>query len=289
MIKHRWSSIFKINLFKLLLMPLLIYLAFTSCSFEVSVAKKYLKSHPEISVLILEPDYIFKTNLVVDEITGFDSFDNDTKDSLWYSTSRFLNNIDDSAFIINYMNSLKEELKLLGFKVYNQESIDTFMFVDSNAYILNIGQIEIEEYIKHLTESEIFDDTSLYYKSFKLNAVNVNSWFEINAINTSDIEGVVLFASETLVDNFKGRFRKNVWVGNIMYKYSLVPLSVFEIQNSSYFFGKKYAGYIFDYLLNAHISGKLPGYQGNLTYLHYNRQKQKLSRAYKDKFIVTEQ
>ncbi len=264
-------------------------MAFTSCSFEVSVAKKYLKSPPEISMLILEPDFIYKTNLVVDEIKGFDSFDNDTKDSLWYSTSRFLNNIDDSSFIANYMNSLKDELKSLGFKVYKQESIDTFMSVDSNAYILNIGQIEIEEYIKLLTESEIFDDTSLYYKSFKLSAVNVNSWFEINALNSSDIEGIVLFASETLTDNFNGRFRKNVWVGNVMFKYTHVPLSLFDIQNSSYFLGEKYGGYIFDYLLNAHISGKLPSYQGNLTYLHYNRQKQKLSKAYKDKFVATEQ
>ena len=118
-----------------------------SCSPERKLAKTFIESKPDISVLILPVDYVFKTNLKVDEIEDKKGMTDWQLDSALMANSVLLNDISDSAFLEIYVNSMIEEFERLGIKVYTESYLDSFLFIQTPAYILNIAQLEVEEFL----------------------------------------------------------------------------------------------------------------------------------------------
>jgi len=188
--------------------------------------------------------------------------------------------ITDSVFIRNFIKSLTSELKLLGFHTFDEDQMDSFFISGGNAFFLNVAQIELEEYIFTFTDSEYFDDTAVYYKSFNLNATDINVWFEINPLNDSVWKQQILFSGVTYIDELKGRFRKHPLVGDVKYKYSVETLRVDDIMNASTALGQQYAGYLFDFLMNRYIRMEM---RKNTEYLHFDRESNKINSAFNKK------
>ncbi len=276
------NLLFKKKIFIILIFPLLFIL--NSCSVEYKIAKEFVDAPKNISLLVFTPDYIFKNNLKTYEYPVYDSLSADELDSALFFNSLFLQNINDSIFFENYLNNLNIGLSIYGINVFPEYMLDSFLLVQSEAYILNIAQIELEEYIMPYIAEEYFDEY-LYSETIDLNAVNINSWFEITKLNSEENNKKVLYASHLVFDDMKGSFSQNVFTGEITFSYKIDQMTENDIYELSALLGTKYADYTYDYLLNNYIINHLPENYHSDKYLHYNPYRKILTPAYDDCFI----
>jgi hypothetical protein len=194
-------------------------------------------------------------------------------DSVLFENSLYLQYIDDSIMLDYYTSNFINELKAYGFNVYGEDSLMSFLNGQQNAFIVNMAQLEIEEYVMPIKEEEEFGEY-IYFEVIDLNAVNLNSWFEVSRVN--DDERVdVFFTSLYATDDLEGFFTFNYFTGDVGFRYSIDTLRMDEIYQLGAVAGYTYAGYTFDYLMNTYIQKRLleEGLYSTNTYYHYNRRK----------------
>jgi len=259
-----------------------------SCYPEWKLAKSYIESKPELSIMIFPTDYVFKINLKRSEIgdtTGMTSME---LDSTLEANSLFLKNISDSIFLETFINSMIIEFEKLGFDVYTENYIDSFLFFQSPAYIFNIAQIELEEHYLDYEDEEEFGD-NIYHKSLDLDAVSLNSWFELSKLNGKEEGRKLFYTSETIADIADGYFTENIFTGKVQYKYQIIDLDVDIIYRYAEHLGQRYAGYTFDYILNEYIKENFPPDKKRRYYMRYNRPNNTLDPASDNRFIILEE
>jgi hypothetical protein len=261
---------------------------FSSCSYDRKLAKQFVESNPDISILVMPTNDIFKVNMKRDEL-GDDTVGMDEWqiDSALMANSKFLKDISDSIFLEAYYNSFFEELERLNIKTFNEDYIDSFLFIKSPAFLLNIAQIEVDEYIKDFKDSQEYDDF-VYTKTLPLNAVSINTWFEISRLNNNKGSRRVFFTEDNVSDNAYGYFSENLFTGQISYKYFLREIEVEDIYRKCEELGEKYAGYVFDYIMNSYISRNFPSDRKRKYYMHYKRSINSYEPAYENRFILME-
>ncbi len=223
-----------------------------------------------MAILLLPPEFSFKYNYKIPDIENFDSLPKLTQDSLLFYNSNLLQYISDSLFISAYIKGMSLGLKTLGFIVHTSESSESFVSRGSEGLIVNIAQIELEEYFDSISENASFGDEELYNFGLYLTALNINSWFELTRVNQQDTTPV-LYASNTLADRFEGGFRYSPFSGEVKYEYTIDSLRLDEIYPSANFFGNLYAGYLFDFLMNDYISHNLTNGLKPTGYYTYDR------------------
>lgn len=184
------------------------------------------------------------------------------------------------------MNNFVTNLKELNFKIFRKSNIDTLDTNDSNIYILNIAQIQIEEYIDKV-EEKFPIDSILYIQPFEKNAVNFNCWLELIKSNSIDNKTKVLFSSFVKEDNIDGSFTLNLLNNEVKYKYTRNNISLSDINEFIKACGKKNAEYLFDYFMNCYVNEKSVDKE-LIIYYHYNKFKNKLEPAYNNRFIEIE-
>jgi hypothetical protein len=91
------------------------------------------------------------------------------------------------------------------------------------------------------------------------------------------------------MDEIEGQFVKNIFTREIKYKYNLFPMETNSIYVLAELLGTKYAGYIFDYLLNEFVFRNYPENQRPGVYMHYDRNSRNLTPAGDDRFIFMQQ
>lgn len=270
------------NIYIWMFMLLLIVILSVSCSVERKFAKEYIANDSSRAVLVIPPDYIFKTSLKDWEIDSADVLDDWTLDSLLWEKSLFLKYIDDSLFLDYYISNYIGEMEALGFKVYGEDSLLSFLSGKSNAFIVNIAQLELEEYVMPIKEEEQFGEY-IYYEVIDLNAVNLNSWFEISRVNEEE-DKAMFFASHYLTDELEGYFKNFYFTGEVQFRYEIDTLLVDEIYKLGALAGYLYAGYTFDFLLNRYLDKRMDteGLRRSDIYYRYQRQKKYLGSADED-------
>ena len=263
-------------------------LLLTSCSYDRKLAKQFVESEPDISILVMPTNEILKINMKRDEL-GEDTINMEwwQIDSLLMANSLFLKDISDSIFLEAYYNSFFDELDKLHIKTYTEDYIDSFLFMKSPAFLLNIAQIEVDEYIKEFRDSEEYDDF-VYSKTLPLNAVSISTWFEISRMNNNNDSRRVFFAEDEVTDNAYGYFSENLFTGRVSYKYFLREMELEDIYRKCQDLGRKYAGYVFDYIMNSYISRNFPPDRKRQYYMHYKRSLNSFEPAYENRFILME-
>jgi hypothetical protein len=254
-----------------------------SCYPEWKLGKAYIESKPQQSLLIIPTDHVIKTNLKIREIGDTSEMLPEEIDSALIKNSIFLRDISDSMMLERYINSMIDEFMKLGFTVYTQEYLDTFLFLQTPAYILNIAQIQLEEHYTEHTDQEDFGEYT-YHKTIDLNAITFNSWFEFSELNEDKKATRLLFASSSISDIASGYFMQNLFTGEINYKYIISELDMDVFYRYCEIFGERYAGYTFDYLMNEYITEHWPPGKKRRYYMQYRRENKTLSPSYDDRF-----
>jgi len=258
---------------------------FSSCSMERKLGDKFIASPLPFAIQLFSPDFVYKYNHKGEAIEGFDSLTGAEQDSALFYTSRYMQFISDSAYLEHYLNSFITELRELGFKVYLDDSVDSFLQTQPQSYILNIPQVQLDEYYYPYQDSVYIGDT-VYYKNINLNAVDASSWFELSKINTQKPVKTVLYSSLTATDAFEGSFVIDGFRSGVHYRQRIDSLRLKDVYDLAIYAGKKHAGYLFDYFMNQYISLNLPEGYEPIGYFHYNRYKKTLAPTDEDRFEI---
>ena len=272
------------------ILPVMLMAAFLpfmlSCSIERKIAREYIKSDTARSVLLIPPGYLFKTSLKTYEIENAAELSQYELDSLLIDNSLFLKHVSDSVFLRQYVISFWKELEELGFRVYPDDSLHAFLGGQNRAFIINLAQLELEEYVMPISEEEQFGDY-IYSYNIDLNAVNLNSWIEISRINFEE-DKEFFFGSLYLTDEMDGYFRLNYFTGDVVFRHTIDTLLLNEIYSLGSLGGQLHASYVFDHLLNKYIDKRMEekNFRRSDIYYHYNRQKRYILPAAEGEMLI---
>ncbi len=275
------------NIIKVLIV-ILVAFSLSACYPELKLARSYIESKPEISIMVLPTNFVFKKNLKVNELGSTIGLSELQVDSALMQNSVILQHVSDSVFLETFINSLIVEFEKLGFIVYTENLLDSFLFLKTPAYIFNVAQIELEEHIKVHEDKQEFGDY-MYYKKVDMNAINYNFWFELSELNDDKENTKLFYASETIHDQVYGYFTENIFTGYVKYKYNKNEIDLDILYRYSDVFGERYAGYTYDFLMNKYLDENLPDEQKRRYYMHYKRENNSLDPTWTEKFELMEE
>ncbi len=246
---------------------------------ERKLAKMFVEKarNNALTIEISPPDFLYKYNRKTGILDTIPFTSARQKDSILWVHSDFIRRIKDSVFIARFMQGYRSELKKYGFRLAVSPA-------DSNMYRVHVAQIELEEQY-YLFSDTAYADNDVYVHRQFLNALDVSSWFLLKGPLIKNKKGKVLFAENLLTDNIEGHFTVDPYSGEIKYLYTLDSLTVKKIYGYAQNLGRTYAGYTFDYLLNAYISRHLPASRRTDRYWRYDPYRRKFFFAYTDRFV----
>jgi len=268
---------------------ILVALLTGSCSVERKLARDFIGQQDSIAVMLMLPEYVIKTNNKAWEIPDFENLSEWEQDSALYENSTFVREIDDDFLLSRFQSSLQIGLRKYGILAYTEEQLIDFMSLEQTAYKVMLAQVEVEEDIFPYRAEEVFDDTAVYFEDFDLNIVSINTWFEITKVNDPAMGNNVVYASHYVMDGLDGRFLSNLFSGEVKFHYNLYPVEKENVYTLAARLGEKYAGYLYDYMLNEYIHRNNPDDRRPGTYFSYNPLTRTLSPARDDRFIFMEQ
>jgi len=260
----------------------------TSCSIERKLAREFIHSKDSISILLIPPDYLFKSNLKTWQIKNAAKLNADELKIALLDSSLFLKDIDENLLIGKFVTSMKTSLQQYGITIYPVDQMMDFFGNKPEAYQVAIVQMELEEDIFPYRAQEIFFDSVIYYEDFNLEMLVLNNWFEISKLNDTISKHNILFASNYVMDGLEGRFVTNIFTGNVTFRYNYEPISNDHVYTLAEMVGRKYASYVFDFLMNRYIYFGLPPNRKSAIYFTYDRATGKLSPAGENRFIFLE-
>lgn len=263
-----------------------IAVSITSCSTERRLAGDFLKKKEPVAVLLLAPDFIYKSSFKVPDVGNFDSLSVEIQDSLLFFSSDLVQYIDDTVFIKDYLKNLSLGLRRFGYTVYQPAASRDFMRNGSKAIIINLAQLQLEEYYNPINDEVSFSDEEQYTNELFITALNVNSWFELSRLNDTDTVKRMLYSSTTYSDYFDGGFRYLPFTGDVKYLYTIDTLTVDQVYYNVANTGLLYAGYIFDYLMNEYIARNMPKGRSQNIYFTYDRDSGMIRKSKGEGFTI---
>lgn len=237
-----------------------------SCSVERRLARKYVKETKPGTVLLMAPDFIYKTSFKIPEVENFDDLQQWEKDSLSFEQSSVIKHSIDSVYFEAFMSSLQYGLSLMGYTVYYDNPV---AFLDSEkkpSHIINFVQIQLEEYFEPVNDEVNYDDsTSADFEIF-VTAINMNHWLQLNELNNGDDTPELLFSSNQIYDDLYGEFKYFPLTGGYLYTYTVDSLNTNKLYLAASNQGLLHAKWIYDYMMNEYIinnmpNGRLPEYR----------------------------
>ncbi len=255
-----------------------------SCNSERKFAAGFVDKKINRSALVFFPEFLFKTNQKTFLLDSLGVTDETQFDSVLMANSKFLQYLNDSLFIANYAFGFTKELSAFGFSVFDEHKVAEFMEVDSNAFVINIAQIELEETIYTQRDEAVIYET-YYFHDQDLEAVYVNSWIEISKVNEHTDKPIIYFATGLITDDLEGDFSYDLFTGRINYVYNIDSLEKASLYEYAYQLGRTYAGYTFDFLLNTYLDKTVPKAERSDKYWRFNPHDKTFFPAYDDRLV----
>ncbi len=197
---------------------LVAFLLFSSCSTEYKIASQAGKDINGTSLLLLFPDDIFVQNSKPYSFP--DSLNEEQRYLLSLDSSFFLKDIDAEKFKEQFQNRIIKLYSEYGFKVYTEETLDSFLTCTTTAYILNFSQLQIEEFWKPFNDDFLKEDGTVYSQYFDLNALAAEAWVNVSKANdTSGIDNLI-YCESVISDEIDGNFYYDEIDDKVYYTYN---------------------------------------------------------------------
>lgn len=268
---------------------LLILALLASCSADRKLAKTFITAEKNISLLVMEPDFLYKISLKDYEIEDEEALSEAEKDSILYSKSLYLQYISDTTFISKFVRSYMNGLEKYGYTVYPEENLADFFNDTSESFIINIAQLSLEEFVYPYESEFLVYDEVFSINGIDLNAMNVNAWFEIQKANAIGEKPQILFASDPIFDELQGEVKQQIFQRDMYFEYNIDSLTLDNVFLYTEKLAAKYSGYTYDYFLNKYILEKGDDfYYEEKPYYHYDPKTGDIEPAYDQRFIEIE-
>ncbi len=279
---------FNIPSIKPILLISIIILFFSSCTVERKMANHFVKHSDKLAIMVLFPKEVLAVNEKAGEkpVTFF--FEEAKRDTSLVRNTIILKDLDDEKIITPFRQAFIAELKNYGLKVFEEEMMDEFLLIDTDAFMMNLAQMEIQEYMT-VNQDAIAVGEQTYTQDIWLNGINVAAWFELNQFNSNLQERPkVLFASHDQLDNYVGYFIQKFFTGEIEYRLTVDTISMNSFTSFSNYLGRLYAAYTFDYLMNNYIKSKTTEDQRTKRYFRFDPYRRMFFFTEDDKFVELE-
>lgn len=268
-----------------ILLLLLIPLLSASCSIERKIARQFNEQAEQMAILTFKTDFIFKNNekvLSLDEGAGLDQWQ---KDSLRLEKTLIIKQLENDTILLDFFfDSYRRELARYGVKVYHENELDAFFQRENNSWIANLAQVEVDEFDYFFQDSE-YIGFNTYTFDYMINGLSLNAWFELTQVNdTTGSNPEILFASNTLYDEFQGTFVQNFLTGEINYRISHDSITSDNFLNFVSFLGRLYAGYTYDHLLNKYLDERVAPHKRTPRWYRYDPYRKLLFNTETDMF-----
>ncbi len=263
-----------------LILPTLLVFGLVACSSGFHLANRFVVEETDIHVLVLPPGQLTKTFLPVhpDSIQQADIPPYDDSDI------RFINQMNDSLYISEFINGLKQRLDLLYVNTYGIEDLDEFFDLEQPAYVFVVAQMELLEYLD--SETFVAHDRETYFvHREQIRVLEHNTWFEFLKLHDADFGMEVLFAVQATSDHVEGHFIRRA-SGQVVFDADKYFLTDADLRELAFFSGQQNGQNIFDYLMNVYVqekSGKDPG-----RYYHYDMERHSIMESDTPGFIIIE-
>lgn len=238
----------KNRIFYSLTLMLLVALLISSCSAEKQAAYKYLKNTTQQTILLSGPEMAYKKEINVAQLKK-----EGVSDSLIAVKQSIMDSLDVSKYVNDFMKSYIKSLEDYGYKIVLRNDTSNYNPGEVN-YVINVAQIEFEEFSEDVREEYMADDY-LYYYDFTLENFFVNNWFEISGITNKDFGFHVAYADDGIAENYFGNFTTDK--GKLAFDIQKFPIKPKNIYDLATELGENYATYTFDFLLNQNIKLQL--------------------------------
>lgn len=270
-----------INTFCLILVAFILL----SCSAERNLARQYVKSHHGEGIMLAPVDFLYKQNFGA--YIDFSKFPGRAQqDSIAYNTSNYVQYISDSIFLTIFTNSLIDKLVSFGYHVTLDESADVFLNSGNPSWIIQLSQLQLEE---NFTPGYVYaydEDDEEYYQVYRQNSITLNSWLEINHLNTENARKQMLYLSGYIEDYPGQDVSLTYFDGQFYFNDTRDTISTDDINKMAISSGKKHAELLFDYFMNDYIRLNLPKSVANRREMHYNHRLKKIEAGLIERFEV---
>lgn len=279
--KHHWSYISFLGIVLFILM--------SSCSPQKKLAKKYVEQAPDWGVMVLMPEQLFKLN---------ERYDRDEKGT--YQLSEFeknqellkqtllLSELNDSLALKSFENAYLNMLSKYNVKVYQESAFQEFYERDSLGWIVNVAQMELQEFIEDYEDKDMFYGLS-YSKTVPLNALNMAVWIEISQLNKENEKARVYFTDQNLFDRLESDFVYDIFTSSVNYYYAIDSLKIQDVYDFVGFMGRLAASYTYDQILNNKVESKMPQSETQAVFYRYDPFAKRLFPTEFDRFILMEE
>jgi len=229
------------------------------CVPQRELGNKFLNQRHNITLVITTPKWLKMVNLNTDSIVFKDGMTQREKDSVSFYKSKVLQNIKDSVFIANYVKGLRDNLEYQGYKTLVASVGDTIFPVKGDAFLLNLGQIELDE-MKYPIRDEKQYFGQLYAYDYDLTKVDMCFWLELYKIdNGVAVEpSRILYDSVENIDDFDGYFFLDPKSNSMKYIKTVKVITADSIQLFARVIGIDHGYRLNEFLLNEYISNFLP-------------------------------
>jgi hypothetical protein len=245
----------------------------SSCATELAVASRFVRNtaQEKPGVWFIGANHLFMTCNIQDaEEEGYNC--------------QLLELQNDSVLLESYNRAFATQLEQIGYKIYTFDESEQFFAHKGLTLIINIAQLELEEYLDVYTDSEIFD-TLKYIESFPVRVVSLSSWIEVSKVDTTAAKREMFFVTNQITDLIDGYFTQNALKGNVSYnykRYDMLPGAVGTMVIES---GSDHSGRLFDVWMNRYIKKNavvqdgVGFYPPAKKYYHYNVKKGRIEES----------
>ncbi len=264
----------------------------SSCSTEMKFAREFSRQSEDITLLALRTDHIFKINEKYIELPAGERPSDAEIDSLRYYQTLVIQYLEskeaDEDVLNHFFQTYTSELVRYGVQVYHEENLEAFFEVDSNAYIINLAQVELDEFDYHIEESAVYGGRTWAF-DYWINALRINTWFELSRLNPKENESPqILYASNELYDEFEGYFNQQWLTGEVSYVFSHDTIDMNRFYEFMGLLGRLYAAYTYDYLLNTYLDNNIEEEKRSNLWYRYNPYRKSFFISEDDRFIPLE-
>lgn len=259
-------------MFKNLIFPALLFLSIiiSSCSTERMLASDFMDLDSPVAILVMPPDQLLKQNDKTFEIEGYDTLSAEQQVKQLKENSALLKYLSDRRVVDGFYNTFVQHLAETNIQVFTQDYKDQFFAIkDKPAYIISIGQLQLEEYYEQVDESQIYDDPEMVPEDVYLNAIALNAWIDIKNVKDTTAS-LLLFGTDNITDGFSSSFRTYPFTGEVRYKMNRDMLEPKDVYAFSDVLGFRFSSFVYDYFMNHYIFLKMPDGQQPDAYYHYD-------------------
>lgn len=239
-----------------------------SCTVEQKLARKYISDCKKESILIIPVDFTYRYNMgAYIDTTEFKTAD--LQDSAAFAQSYYLRFISDSIYLEKFYNSFIETLGKAGFNINVNNSSDAFFAQPQPSWIIDFTQLQIDEDYT-VDTVEFYENEGQVQYEVMLFQVGMGIWIDLSPVNNDHSRKQTLYKRLFIEEDYDISTPFNFETGSFEYSIKMKEITPDDVYNMAPVAGKKFAGMLFDFLLNDYIRRNLPTSEPERDLWHYD-------------------